>query len=96
MCCVQDVEKMEVSLAAEQKKNKDLASQIVRLNGIIKTGHDALTQEQNLVKKLQDQMSNGTSSQVHGRFISYHRHPLNPLWGIGHQPLCATLAGPEP
>ncbi|XP_052768838.1 ribosome-binding protein 1-like isoform X5 [Mya arenaria] len=55
-----ELETIKTSLAAEQKKNKDLASQIVKLNGIIKTGHDALTQEQNLVKKLREQMSNGT------------------------------------
>ncbi|XP_052272911.1 ribosome-binding protein 1-like isoform X8 [Dreissena polymorpha] len=61
-----ELEKLKVSLAGEQKKNKDLASQIVRLNGIIKTGHDALTQEQNLVKKLKEQMSNGVDKQGSG------------------------------
>lgn len=55
---------MRKQLEAEKKKNKDLASQIVKLNGIIKTGHDALTQEQSLVKKLQEQLSSGNTNQV--------------------------------
>ncbi|KAL4237573.1 Ribosome binding protein 1 [Mactra antiquata] len=52
-----DVDDLRKELEAEKKKNKDLASQIVKLNGIIKTGHDALTQEQNLVQKLREQLS---------------------------------------
>lgn len=66
---VQEVEKLRADLAAEQKKNKDLASQIVKLNGIIKTGHDALTQEQNLVKKLQDEMSSNGQPVSMGKCI---------------------------
>ncbi|XP_053374077.1 ribosome-binding protein 1-like isoform X3 [Mercenaria mercenaria] len=58
-----DLEDLRTQLEKEQKKNKDLASQIVKLNGIIKTGHDALTQEQNLVKKLQEQMQTGNGHQ---------------------------------
>lgn len=69
-CCnvhvgaIQEVEKLHVEFESEQKKNKDLASQIIKLNGIIKTGHDALTQEQNLVKKLQEELSTGGGHQV--------------------------------
>jgi len=29
-------------------------------------------------------------------YKNYLLNPLRPLWGIGHQPLFATLAGPEP
>lgn len=58
-----DLDELRQQLEAEKKKNKDLASQIVKLNGIIKTGHDALTQEQNLVKKLQEQLSAGNTNQ---------------------------------
>ncbi|XP_060553049.1 ribosome-binding protein 1-like isoform X9 [Ruditapes philippinarum] len=58
-----DLEDLRKQLEAEKKKNKDLASQIVKLNGIIKTGHDALTQEQNLTKKLQEQLSSGDVQQ---------------------------------
>ena len=58
MCCIkfQQIAELKASLEKEQKKGKDLAAQTVKLNGIIKTGHDALTQEQALVKKLQQQL----------------------------------------
>jgi hypothetical protein len=36
--------------------NKDLASTNVRLNGIIKTGQDSLSKEQELVNELHKQM----------------------------------------
>jgi len=58
------LEKLRTDLLGEQKKNKDLASQIVKLNGILKTGHDALTQEQNLVKKLQDELASSNGQPV--------------------------------
>ena len=51
-------------MEAEKKKNKELASNIVRLNGIIKTGQDALTQEQNLVKQLQEQTDTANVSSL--------------------------------
>uniref|UniRef100_A0A0B7BJI7 Nucleoprotein TPR n=1 Tax=Arion vulgaris TaxID=1028688 RepID=A0A0B7BJI7_9EUPU len=43
-------------LESERKKNKDLSLNVVKLNGIIKTGQDALSQEQNVVKKLQESL----------------------------------------
>ncbi|WAR20414.1 KTN1-like protein [Mya arenaria] len=59
-----ELETIKTSLAAEQKKNKDLASQIVKLNGIIKTGHDALTQEQNLASSQSSLNEAGTGTSV--------------------------------
>lgn len=50
---MQDVQSQ---LDSEKKKSKDLASQIVKLNGIIKTGQDAIHQEQELVTKLKQQL----------------------------------------
>ena len=49
-------------MEAEKKKNKELASSVVKLNGIIKTGHDALTQEQNLVEQLRKQLASGSQA----------------------------------
>ncbi|XP_076464624.1 uncharacterized protein LOC143296517 isoform X3 [Babylonia areolata] len=54
------MEEYEHQLEKEQKKCKDLSSTVVRLNGIIKTGQDALTQEQKLVQQLQEQLSDKT------------------------------------
>lgn len=56
----QQLEELLRQLEAERKKNKDLSSTLVRLNGIIKTGQDALTQEQTLVKQLQEQLDEKT------------------------------------
>lgn len=56
----QQVEEIQRQLEGERKKNKDLSSTLVRLNGIIKTGQDALTQEQKLVKQLQEQLTEKT------------------------------------
>ncbi|KAK7103677.1 hypothetical protein V1264_018535 [Littorina saxatilis] len=47
-------------MEVERKKNKELSSTLVRLNGIIKTGQDALSQEQKLVKQLQEQLTEKT------------------------------------
>ncbi|KAL3872863.1 hypothetical protein ACJMK2_036049 [Sinanodonta woodiana] len=52
-----ELDELRRLLEEERKKNKELASQTVRLNGIIKTGHDALTQEQNLVRDLRQQLA---------------------------------------
>lgn len=52
-----EVEEVRSQLEGERKRNKELSSTLVRLNGIIKTGQDALSQEQKLVKQLQEQMS---------------------------------------
>ncbi|XP_025105824.1 ribosome-binding protein 1-like isoform X11 [Pomacea canaliculata] len=54
------LEELQQQLEAERKKNKDLSSTLVRLNGIIRTGQDALAQEQKLVKQLQDQLEEKT------------------------------------
>ena len=43
-------------IAELKKSNKDLASTNVRLNGIIKTGQDSLSKEQELVNELHKQM----------------------------------------
>ncbi|XP_064602919.1 ribosome-binding protein 1-like isoform X3 [Liolophura sinensis] len=73
---LQDGEKSDVDLSAlkkliaelqaqvevEKKRNKELSSNVVRLNGTVKIGQDALAEEQRLVKQLQDQLAlkNGT------------------------------------
>ncbi|BFZ11705.1 hypothetical protein BsWGS_14747 [Bradybaena similaris] len=49
-----ELSEIRVQLENERKKNRDLSLNIVKLNGIIKTGQDALSQEQGLVKKLQE------------------------------------------
>ena len=59
----QEVQEVQQSLEKEQKKTKDLSSTVVRLNGIIKTGQDALSQEQKLVAQLQEQLAE--KSKVH-------------------------------
>lgn len=41
----------------DEKKVRDLSQTIVKLNGIIKTGQDALSQEQELVCKLKQQLA---------------------------------------
>ncbi|KAK3092583.1 hypothetical protein FSP39_004613 [Pinctada imbricata] len=56
---LKQIAELKASLEKEQKKSKELATQTVKLNGIIKTGHDALIQEQDLVKKLQQQLEAG-------------------------------------
>lgn len=56
----QQVEEIQRQLEGERKKNKDLSSTLVRLNGIIKTGQDALMQEQKLVRQLQEQLTEKT------------------------------------
>lgn len=56
----QQVEEIQRQLEGERKKNKDLSSTLVRLNGIIKTGQDALMQEQKLVTQLQEQLTEKT------------------------------------
>ena len=60
LCVCQRVEDLEQELDKERKKNKELSSTLVRLNGIIKTGQDALSQEQKLVQQLQEQLSDKT------------------------------------
>ncbi|KAK7490206.1 hypothetical protein BaRGS_00018551 [Batillaria attramentaria] len=61
------LEELQRQLEAERKKNKELSSTLVRLNGIIKTGQDALAQEQKLVQQLQEQLadkSKGTGASA--------------------------------
>jgi len=53
-----EVGELKSQIESERKKNKDLCLNVVKLNGIIKTGQDALSQEQELVKKLQEQLDN--------------------------------------
>ncbi|XP_078315268.1 uncharacterized protein LOC111131437 isoform X2 [Crassostrea virginica] len=72
-----EVQDLQGQLDSEKKKSKDLASQIVKLNGIIKTGQDAIHQEQELVTKLKQQLeerekspgtnSNSTVSELKGK-----------------------------
>ncbi|XP_059160566.1 ribosome-binding protein 1-like isoform X10 [Physella acuta] len=56
---------LRTQLEAERKKNKGLSLDVVKLNGIIKTGQDALAQEQGLVKQLRESLdSKSVSSGV--------------------------------
>ena len=48
---------LEGQLGEEQKKVKDLTSEKVKLNSIVKMGQDALRQEQDLVRQLQEQLN---------------------------------------
>ncbi|KAK3792327.1 hypothetical protein RRG08_046639 [Elysia crispata] len=57
-----EVIELRTQLDAERKKNKDLSMNVVKLNGIIKTGQDALSQEQGLVKKLQESLDSKSMS----------------------------------
>ena len=51
-----NLEDLLKQIAELKKSNKDLASTNVRLNGIIKTGQDSLSKEQELVNELHKQM----------------------------------------
>ncbi|XP_046558025.1 ribosome-binding protein 1-like isoform X12 [Haliotis rubra] len=51
------IKELEDFFEAEKKKTKDLSTNIVKLNGIIKTGQDALKQEQGTVEKLSEQLN---------------------------------------
>ncbi|XP_067680832.1 ribosome-binding protein 1-like isoform X3 [Haliotis asinina] len=51
------IKELEDSFEAEKKKTKELSTNIVKLNGIIKTGQDALKQEQGTVEKLTEQLN---------------------------------------
>jgi hypothetical protein len=84
----QRIEDLQKQLKSEQKKNKDLSSTLVRLNGIIKTGQDALTQEQKLVKQLQEQMTDKTKV-CNSRFYT----PVGP---DAHLPLTCHLFHIQP
>lgn len=69
---LQQMQDVQSQLDSEKKKSKDLASQIVKLNGIIKTGQDAIHQEQELVTKLKQQLEEREkvkqgSGEVRGR-----------------------------
>lgn len=58
---------------------KELSSANVRLNGIVKTGHDALKEEQDLVRKLQDQIGK-KSGKVCPRKMILERRGWCPWW----------------
>ncbi|XP_071079647.1 ribosome-binding protein 1-like isoform X5 [Haliotis cracherodii] len=51
------IAELENFVEAEKKKTKELSMNVVKLNGIIKTGQDALRQEQGTVEKLTDQLN---------------------------------------
>ncbi|XP_076442790.1 uncharacterized protein LOC143281463 [Babylonia areolata] len=57
---IAQVDNEDLRKESERKRNKELSSTLVRLNGIIKTGQDALSQEQKLVQQLQEQMATRT------------------------------------
>ncbi|KAK6182528.1 hypothetical protein SNE40_010191 [Patella caerulea] len=61
---------------SEKKKTKELSTNVVKLNGIIKTGQDALSQEQKLVKKLQDELEDQKKGSTDGKSISTLRSQL--------------------
>ncbi|CAI9734662.1 Hypothetical predicted protein [Octopus vulgaris] len=63
-----EVSKQQALIEEEQGKNRDLAQTVVKLNGIIKTGQDALAQEQNLVENLKQKFcvkeSNNSAQKI--------------------------------
>ncbi|KAL8608658.1 hypothetical protein ACOMHN_002887 [Nucella lapillus] len=61
-----DLSELRDQLEVERKRNKELSSTLVRLNGIIKTGQDALSQEQKVVQQLQEQLTNKTKGSASG------------------------------
>ncbi|XP_055956739.1 ribosome-binding protein 1 isoform X4 [Patella vulgata] len=61
---------------SEKKKTKDLSTNVVKLTGIIKTGQDALSQEQKLVKQLQDELEDQKKGSTDGKSISTLRSQL--------------------
>ena len=53
---LQELNNLKNQLPSEQKKQKVLHSEIVKLKGMLKTGQDALKMEQGIVAKLQAQL----------------------------------------
>lgn len=49
---------MTTDLETERATGRDLSAQAVKLRGMLKTGQDALRQEQELVAQLQKQLQN--------------------------------------
>ncbi|XP_055879082.1 ribosome-binding protein 1-like isoform X3 [Biomphalaria glabrata] len=56
------INELQSHLDSERKKTKELSLNVVKLNGIIKTGQDALAQEQGIVKKLQESLDSKSVS----------------------------------
>ncbi|CAE1309323.1 RRBP1 [Acanthosepion pharaonis] len=54
---------LRLQVEEDEKKVRDLSQTIVKLNGIIKTGQDALSQEQELVCKLKQQLAEKNSTE---------------------------------
>ncbi|KAH9488121.1 hypothetical protein Btru_065005, partial [Bulinus truncatus] len=62
-CILQkQISELQSQLESERKKTKELSLNVVKLNGIIKTGQDALAQEQGIVKKLQESLDSKSLS----------------------------------
>lgn len=51
-----EIETLKSNLEKEKKINKEFSSQMIRLNSLVKIGQDALTAEQDEVKKLKSQL----------------------------------------
>lgn len=51
-----EIEELKLKLEKEKKINKDFSTQMIRLNSLVKIGQDALTAEQEMVKKLKAQL----------------------------------------
>ena len=60
----QDIDRVLRELEAESKKKKELTSANVKLSGMLKTGQDALREEQDTVRELQEQLDSRSKVQV--------------------------------
>ncbi|XP_035219489.1 ribosome-binding protein 1-like isoform X1 [Stegodyphus dumicola] len=61
-----EIEDLKTKLEKEKKISKDFSSQMVRLNSLVKIGQDALTAEQEMVKKLKSQLEAAQVSTANG------------------------------
>lgn len=60
----QDIERVLEELEAERKSKKELASTKAKLSGMLKTGQDALREEQNTVRQLQEELGKRSKVQL--------------------------------
>ena len=59
----QDIDRVLQELEEERKNRKELAQAKAKLSGMLKTGQDALREEQDNVRQLQEQLENRSKVQ---------------------------------
>ncbi|XP_054720466.1 ribosome-binding protein 1-like isoform X2 [Uloborus diversus] len=79
---IQEVEDLKTKLEDEKKTSKNFSSQMIKLNSLVKIGQDALTAEQEMVKKLKSQLeasqvstANGNSSTIQSSIANSESQP---------------------